>query len=507
MSSIGRKIPATMATQHPDNANPPFWDDSGNPFIGVHKEIPECLVCFKDLQVSEFMWDWEGKHADAAVIDRLFTTYYDYFKNHQLGADNFLTFRLPNIWEEKGYSLLQAMTVILTSEDFARDLNFDNRPLFEVILPMTESADQLMHMHGLFQKLSKFKSKEFTAKLKPNSDYLEFIPLVESVESQLTIRQLLDTYINLHKKHFGFEPKYIRPFLARSDPALMAGLLATVIANKLALSQVYEFSRSTNIPVFPISGVGSLPFRGGLAPSTVHSYLSEFPGMRTVSIQSSFRYDHPLSSVKQAIQILEEKLPLTKPQIISQDLQESLTRIAKISSKHYQSTLNNIAIDLRPIFSSVPRRRDRRQHIGLLSYGRNMGSQKLPRAITFTAGFYTIGVPPEFIGIGRTLKSINDDQKNILFDEYKTLRQDLDQAGRYLNKDNLAVLARRNAAWKHVEDDIKIVEAMFNVKFGPKTHKEKAHKNLSANALLLQHNKPALTPIIEEMAQLRRSLG
>ncbi len=507
MNSIGRKIPATMATQHPDNANTPFWDKAGHPFVGVHKEIPECVVCFEELQIDEFMWDWEGKHADAAVIDRLFTTYYDYFKKNKLGEDKFLTFRIPNIWEEKGYSLLQAMTVILTSEDFARDIHFSNRPLFEVILPMTENAEQLLHMHTLFQKLSKFKSKEFTAKLEPNTEYLEMIPLVESVESQLSIRPLLDSYVNLHKKHFGFNPKYIRPFLARSDPALMSGLLATVIANKIALSQIYEFSESVNIPVFPISGVGSLPFRGGLSPSTIQNYLDEFPGMRTVSIQSSFRYDHSLNSVKRALKTLEEKLPATKPKILPQSIQDSLTHIALVSSENYQSTLNTIAIDLQTIFSSVPRRRDRRQHIGLLSYGRNIGAQKLPRAITFTSGFYTIGVPPEFIGIGRTLASISAKEKELLFSEYKTLKEDLVLAGHYLNKDNLATLAHRNSAWKKVQEDIQIAEKMLNLKFGPKTHQQKVHKNLSANALLLQHNKQALTPIIEEMAKLRRSLG
>ncbi len=119
-----RKIPATMATQHPDNALAPYWDKTGQPFISVYHEIAEAVHCFQDLDVGEYMWDWEGKHADAAVIDRLFSDYYNYFAKHQLGHDKFLTFRLPNIWEEKGYNLLQAMTVVLSSEDFARDLKF-----------------------------------------------------------------------------------------------------------------------------------------------------------------------------------------------------------------------------------------------------------------------------------------------------------------------------------------------------------------------------------------------
>src|SRR3954467_6796383 len=98
-----RKIPATIASQHPDNASAPFWDNN-RPFISIYQEIQEAMACFQELGVTEYMWDWEGKHADAAVIDRLFTDFYDYFSKNQLGQDKFLTFRIPNIWEEKGYN-------------------------------------------------------------------------------------------------------------------------------------------------------------------------------------------------------------------------------------------------------------------------------------------------------------------------------------------------------------------------------------------------------------------
>ncbi len=502
-----RIIPATMATQHPDNAEAPYWDKAERPFIGAYQEMSEAVDCFKDLGVSEFMWDWEGKHADAAVIDRLFSEHYEYFAEHQLGRDKFLTFRLPNIWEEKGYSLLQAMTVILTSEDFARDLKYQKRPLFEVILPMTERADQLMHMHELFEKLAKFKSTQFTPDQPANTDYLELIPLVESVESQQAVADLLISYVELHKKHFGRAPEYIRPFLARSDPALVSGLLSTVIANKLALSRVYEFSEATGIPVFPISGVGSLPFRGGLTPDTVDSYLNEYPGMRTVSIQSSFRYDHPIAEVKSAIEYLEAELPKTKPVIISQPDQGQLVNIAQQATDFYQATLPAIAKDVQAIFASIPRRRDRRQHIGLLAYGRSMGEQKLPRAITFTGGFYSIGVPPELIGLGRSLKALSENDLDLIKKHYHNLVDDAEKAGHFLNRRNLDNLALKNPAWQDVQTDITAAEDILGIKFGPQTDDQKAHIELSTKALATKNDPDELKPILEKMAVLRRSLG
>ncbi len=255
-----RKIPGTMATQHPDNAFAPYWDAAGRPFISAYQEITEAVNCFEDLNVSEYMWDWEGKHADAAVIDRLFSEYHDYFASHQLGRDKFLTFRIPNIWEEKGYNLLQAMTVILSSQDFARDLKFHDKPLFEIILPMTERAEQVLHMQKLFERLARFKSKEFMPDQPANDEHLEMIPLVESVDSQLAVANLLTEYVKLHKTHFGHRPDYIRPFLACSDSALSSGLLAGLLGNKIALSRLYEFSERTGIRIFPIMGCGQFTF-------------------------------------------------------------------------------------------------------------------------------------------------------------------------------------------------------------------------------------------------------
>ncbi|HEX5455903.1 MAG TPA: phosphoenolpyruvate carboxylase [Candidatus Saccharimonadales bacterium] len=503
-----RKIPATMATQHPDNASAPFWDKQKDPFISVYKEIDEAVICLDELGASEFMWDWEGKHADAAVIDKLFSEYFDYFSKNQLHRDKFLTFRIPNIWEEKGYSLLLAMTVILSSEDFARDLKFDKRPLFEIILPMTENANQLMKMHTLFEKLADFKSKEFTTEDADNQNQIELIPLVESVKSQQSVGKLLREYVGKYKKRYGNNPEYIRPFFARSDPALMSGMLATVLANKIAISQVYGFAEKTGIPVFPLSGAGSLPFRGGLSPDAVDDYMREYPGLRTVTVQSSFRYDNPLSQVKAAITRLEEKLPKIPPVIYSPDVEKKLIAIGKISEKYYQKTLAGIAPDMKDVFASVPKRRERRQHIGLLAYGRKVGEQKMPRAITFTAGFYSIGVPPELIGTGRALKKLSEEDRQTVFEHYKLLKSDMEKAGRYLNLDNLERLAAANPAWQDIKKDIKSVSEILGIELGTSTPAEKKHHNLTSEILDKKDNPgKALTNKITETAELRKSLG
>lgn len=502
-----RKIPATMATQHPDNAGPPHWKTSGDPFINIQRELADCLSAYQELGVSEYMWDWEGKYADASVVDKLYGGSLPYFKTNPIGKDCFLTFRLPNIWEEKGYSLIQAMTVMLTAEDFAKDLEFQDRPLFEVILPMTARADQLMHMHHLFTELARFKNKVFNSDETENIEMLEMIPLVEGVQDQQAIGSLLSEYIKSYESIYGKKPDYIRPFIACSDPALSSGWLAARLANLDALSQIQQLSDESGVPMYPIAGAGSLPFRGGLSPQSANTFAERYPGVRTVTVQSSFRFDHSLAQVKKSINKLEASLPSSKMISFDKKTTRDIRAIANLSEKIYQETIQGIIGDIQAVFAAVPRRRERRIHTGLLAYGRSSGTVKMPRAITFTAGLYSIGVPPEFIALGRTLSAINDEQWQTLQKVMPYLSDEIETAGRYLNRANLERLSKRDKAWATILEDVKLTEAKLGVHFGPRTHAEKSHRNVTSNVLLMKNNHKALAGLITETALLRKSLG
>lgn len=501
-----RRIPATIASQHPDNAGAPFWDTDQNPYISAYHEIAEAVSCYQELGISEVMWDFEGKHADSAIIERLFSEYHDYFKDNQLGRDKFLTFRIPNIWEEKGYNLLQAMTVMLSAEDLAHDLELQQRPLFEVILPMTERADQLIHMQELFEQLSNFKSQQFTADRPANNPYIEMIPLVESVESQLGVTKLLTEYVALHEKHFGKQPDYIRVFFACSDSALTSGQLASIVSNKLLVARLYEFEAKTGIAIFPFAGPGTLRFRGGLNPNTVDRFLDEYRGVRTVTVQSAFRYDNPKDVVIEAVAKLEREMPKTPKPAYDAAIQEKLVSIIDRSGALYQSTVNQIVVNMQPIFEAFPKRRDRRQHVGLLAYSRSMGQQALPRAITFTGAFYSVGIPPELIGLGRTLKSLLPEELDILKEFYPHLISDAESFGRFLNKANLEQLVAKNNAWQDIKDDVDGVEEVLGIELGPQTDDEKQHAELAAK-LLQTTDTTQIKELISQTGLLRQTVG
>ncbi len=497
-------IPKTMATQHPDNAKAPYWEKDGNGFVNSREETVECVDAFRNLDVNEFMWDWEGKFTDEAVVDRLFHHYFDYFKKNPLGLKKCLTFRIPNIWQEKGYSLIRSLMVVLTSEDFAHDLKFHSPPIFEVILPMTENAQQLIFIQKSFQELAELKSRMFS-KFQKNTEYVRIIPLFEGVYTQINAKKILIKYLELHKKTFGFNPAYLRVFIARSDPAMVSGLVPTVLANKIILSDLRELEEETKIRMFPIIGAGSLPFRGGLTPIKIKDFDAEYPGINTITVQSAFRYDYPISKVRQAIKYYNKRHHGLS-QIVSKADRKRLIEIISLFEKEYQNRLNKIVRDVTFIFESFPKRRERHLHIGLLSYGRKSNKVTLPRAITFTGSFYSLGIPPEFLGIGMLAKLKPNDFA--LFEKYyKNYIENLTSAGKFLNWKNLRKLAEKSKGWKEIENDIKKAEDALKIKFGPKNKEGLLHTKLTGLVLSSKGNPEKIKKLISQAGTLRKSLG
>lgn len=508
-----RKIPRAMVTQHPDNASEAFW--LGESFIDSRNEVKECFTSFSELNCEEFMWDWEGKYVDEAVIERLFEENFSFFKENPLGKDTFLTYRFPNIWIEKGsYRVLRAFANIITAYDIAKDLNLYCPPIFEVILPMVTSAEQLIYLQTKFTELAHLVSKDSKAKIgSGNPPIVEIIPLIEDIPHLLGVDKLLEKYIYLYnKKNLAKIKKieYIRPFIARSDPALNYGLVPAVLAGKIALSKIYQTAKRTNSKVYPIIGCGSVPFRGHLSPENIKNFLKEYAGIKTVTIQSSFRYDYPLDKVKKAIKTLNtELLKLTKMALIESKDLKVLEEIIKIFKTYYRQDIAKIAGLINEVSKCVPRRRERRLHIGLFGYSRQFTKGiHLPRAITFTCSLYSLGIPPEIIGVGRALKMIQKKGlEEVLERYYLNLRWDLKESCGFVNRENIKRLEKRYPNLENIEEDLELIEKILKIPTEPLTTRNLIHKNLTSNILLLWEEKKDVSGLIEEAGVLRKFLG
>ena len=54
-----RRIPAVMATQHPDNAHAPYWEKDGDGFVSAKEEVAEAVSAYGDLGVDAVISDFD----------------------------------------------------------------------------------------------------------------------------------------------------------------------------------------------------------------------------------------------------------------------------------------------------------------------------------------------------------------------------------------------------------------------------------------------------------------
>ncbi len=504
MKQIKRKIPSTMASQHPDHANAPYWQD--DPFITVQHENKETYLAFSDLGIDEYKWDWEGKLVDESVMERLLSNYFQYFKDHPIGKDKFLTFRLPNPKAETEFRLARAFINLLSSAALAKKVGMHSPPLFEVILPMTETAEEMLAIQEAFKEISDIKHELLRFNDSTIGD-LEIIPLFEQVDTIIHSDEILEKYLQMYKKSFKKTPEYLRPYTARSDPALNSGMVPTVLAIKIALSRYKKLSKKLNIPMFPIIGTAMLPFRGGLRPDDVATFVNEYQGMRTALIQSGFRYDFDKDVVVKGIKDLQKLLPKGEPRNISAQEEKELIALIPAFENAYREVIEELAAPINTLAGMLPKRRERVQHIGLFGYSRGVGRVTLPRAIGFTAALYSIGIPPELIGTGRGLKAQSKGNQELINKHYLNFKNDILKAGRYLNKENLSKLSKTYPKLKKVQEDVYALEAYFGEALEPKSLEEKEHQILTSRIAEKLEKKESATDLIVRAAKLRRSMG
>ncbi len=423
------KIPRCMSTQHPDNIHLPFFVES--PDFGGEDEIKEAYYAYSHLLCDEQMWDAEGKEVDNYVVKKLITKYPDYFSEHRLGKDIFLTMRVPNPREETA----EAKIVVETLESIPRQFDAsqlvfedDVAPIFEVILPMTVSGQGLDRIYNYYHNFvvgqqtlpiahGEITVKEWIGSFEPLS--INVIPLIEDVEHILNADSILKEYLK------GKNLEYQRVFFARSDPAMNSGLIATVLANKVSHQKIQHLSEELSIDFYPIIGVGSAPFRGNLNPNSVERVMDEYPSIQTFTIQSAFKYDYPPKLATEGINKIRAA-HRKKPQHMEE---ERCLGIIEKYSKEYDKQVLELAPMINKISNIIPPRRRRKMHTGIFGYCRALGESCLPRAIGFTASLYSIGIPPELLG----LNALTQEDYDFVLTQYKYLEKDLSDALKFYN--------------------------------------------------------------------------
>ncbi len=505
-----------MATQHPDNANVPGWV-KGRGSIEGDDEVYEAYLAYSSYGVEEVMWDAEGKDVDTHVVRKLLTMYPEYFKDNVLGKHIYLTYRLPNPFIEGVDRKVFAETLesVPINHDVGERFYGEavTVPVFETILPFTTNAEQLIALARYYEKAvvnkegmqltENLKVRDLIGETKPK--WIEVIPLIEDMDSLLNIKLIIERYIDAVKV------PYLRVFIARSDPAMNYGMVTSVLLAKNALSELKKTEEERHIPIYPIIGVGSLPFRGHLSPSNVENVFNEYRGIWTYTVQSAFRYDYGLEEARSAIRFLNISKPYEKEEL-SADEQKIFRKIIETYTRSYQNIIEGLAPLINGISGFVPRRRARKLHIGLFGYSRSTGRITLPRAITFVSALYSLGLPPEIFGTS-SLGKLNEEEWNTLISSYRYLDLDLKAAVNYFSEENLRILKEKmlvdESIIQQIKNDISFIESYFSFKKASERYDVLKHRLLSTLTLVafIEKNDEEVIKNISEMAILRKSLG
>jgi phosphoenolpyruvate carboxylase len=284
---------------------------------------------------------------------------------------------------------------------------------------MTTSAESLNRVYYYYKDFvvgkqrspfypGDIKIADWIGEFKPPA--INVIPLFETREHMLDAHNIMRAYLS------GKGIEHQRVFIARSDPAMNYGMVSAILCNKIALQRLRNLAKETGVRIYPILGAGSAPFRGHLSPGTVDMVLAEYPDVQTFTVQSAFKYDHPAPIVTAAIDKLRNSEMTSGKDI---DEKRCLEIVDKVSTE-YRTVVEHLAPLINHVAAFVPKRRMRKLHVGLFGYARSVGKTTLPRVISFCAACYSIGLPPEILGLRalseHDLRCMEDMHVNFLFD-------------------------------------------------------------------------------------------
>jgi len=394
--------PRVMSTQHPDNATLPFFVEGE--VVEGEDEIQEAYYVYSHLGCDEQMWDFEGKEGDEYAVQKLLSRQPEFFEKNVLGEDVRLTVRGPNpdVQPTEAKVLLEILESVPRSYDaaktFAEECGVDGfAPIHEIIVPMVTSAEQLTLVRRYYEEFVVGKADKKVAGDRTVADWvgrfepeeISVIPLLEDRAHMLDIDGIVGEYV----RESDVEEQ--RVFLARSDPALNYGSLSADLLNRVALSRLSELEEHESIEIHPMLGAGSAPFRGGLSPEKAGDVADAYPSVETFTAQSAFKYDRSVEEVRDGVETLKNAERSKPPAVDEERALKTVERIADA----YGEQVGVVAPTVNRVADFMPGRRARRLHVGLFGYSREVGENALPRAITYTATLYSVGLPPEMLGV------------------------------------------------------------------------------------------------------------
>jgi len=506
------KIPSSMATQHPDNANR---------YINIQQEPEEAIQGLTaqekgGLGIEEIMIDFEGKltpyHQTSQIALGLIG------QGIIPGEAVALTPRIPNAKKEPVFrQLMSIMSLVETNVLSYQQTSV--QAITETIVPMVETGIELIHLQERINSVIELGNKNYEIQFPLDS--IKIIPLIESVPALVNVDAILTEYYQ-NSLNDGHPIERLRIMLARSDSAMSYGMIASVLAVLIAIDKALKWGEANKVEVSPILGCGALPFRGHFTAENLDRIYETYAGVKTFTIQSALRYDHGTEKTKAVVNSLRDNCEKHGRRNFTPEDLALMKESIGIFSKYYMDTFVKMIDIVGRLSKYMPKNRDRLASAKTgLEYIREIANMQeiadlvedpelknellaintnvkcsVPRAISFTAALYTIGLPPEFIGVGRGLQEVQRKYGEAgitrLIDVYPQLRSDLVCASQYVNVKVAKGIVDESARLAYQEDYNLACEIM-EIDNGVADENEKARYHM-----LLKSIRPIILHLIEK---------
>jgi phosphoenolpyruvate carboxylase len=508
-------LPHVMGTQHPDNmSRVPFGD---SPKVPRALEDDEVLYNIGTLSLGEMMIDYERKRGNVTPLWDWIHKCHSCLQQKVIGRDFRVTPRIPNgDTEHNDPYFWQSMGIFINALLVMSTINASGIPFKEFIVPDVRKGSTVAKTERhILQRyaLQRTQYAEYAdGSLFPfhQDFFVQGIPLIETVESLIRPEPIWDELIESRRRLSGKETSVQRSFIARSDPALKAGMLPAILAAVIALDRGRAYERRTGVRVPQILGIGPAPFRGGLTPDSesIRTIAATYPGTATVTVQSAFRYDHPEADVLRACRELEQTIRAEwlgrhdlGPSLEPEDVEEAASVVAALRSQ-YEASYRQMMPLIQRILPSIPSHRERYQDVSVAGESRKVGGYPAVRAIRFAASCYSLGLPPGLLGL-RGWFQLDAEQQRLADRICPRFRLWLAKELQWLNPDNGALFSQ-SFDLAHVLEDI---QAARHLASGQSWSGDGGHHELTSTIAARQDDGADLSDLVLQAAGRRGFLG
>ncbi|MFC1483308.1 phosphoenolpyruvate carboxylase, partial [Candidatus Margulisiibacteriota bacterium] len=295
---------------------------------------------------------------------------------------------------------------------------------------------------------------------------LEIIPELNNYEDFFNAKKYLEDLTTKMRKKLKMKIKTIRLAINLKNCMEESGWITGMIAAKTALAECMQYEDKKGIPVIPIIYGGGEHIKGNISPLTNEKTHSRYQGVKTLGIDSQYLNNYPIDEIKKGLQNNSSLTKKNNFETMNKQDKHRYWEIAKVNAKWYIEMME----EFQPFIDQFNNQCEK--------------PSLTTKSISPVNILYSVGFPPEIIGLGRTLKQLYKKRLLKKFEEYVPLfKYDLVEIGNFCNLENIKTIIKKYKLFE-IEDDIVLTEDYIDQKLQPGDKNGIQHRNKTSDILI-----------------------